>query len=123
LILSLDEHDGRRLAGAVVGREPDPGSGWSGLEESALAETGSLFGRACANALRRWVAVDAVPSPPSFLRDDGAGALAQALRTQAASCDRVLICRGRFHGQGEALNFRILFAPNEGLRKAMETAP
>jgi chemotaxis protein CheC len=123
MILSLDERNGRRLAAALLGREPDPGPEWSGLEKSALAETGNIFGRACANALTRWIHVNSVPSPPSFVRDDGAGALTQALMAQAASCDRVLVGRGQFHRQGETLRFRVLFVPNEGLRKAMETGP
>jgi chemotaxis protein CheC len=122
MVLTFDEENGRQLASSLLGH-PVSGEGeWSDLEKSALTETGNILGCAYMNALTRLIGVDLVPSAPYFIQDYGASVLQQALMAQAMTSDHVLICRTGFHRQGEELNWRVLFVPTTGMRKAMEEA-
>lgn len=122
MILTFDETNGRRLAAALLGREPSATPEWTPLEKSALTETGNILGCAYMNALTRLIDVELVPSPPYFVQDYGASVLQQALVAQAMTCDQALICRTGFHRSNEELNWHVLFLPTLALRKRMEDA-
>jgi len=122
MILTFDEADGRHLAASLLGRPVCEDPEWSPLEQSALTETGNILGCAYMNAITRLIAHKLVPSPPYFIQDYGASVLEQALMAQAMTCDKVLVCRTGFHREGEELNWRVLFVPTEGMRRAMEDA-
>jgi len=122
MILTFDEEDGRNLAATLLSRPPADTPDWSDLEKSALCETGNILGCAYMNALTRLIDAELVPSPPYFVQDFGASVLQQALMEQAATCDRVLICRTGFHQEGQELNWNVFFVPTVGLRSAMNSA-
>lgn len=122
MVLAFDEENGRQLAAILVGAQRAPGGGWSELERSALCETGNILGCAYSNALARWIDCELVPSPPYFVQDFGASVVEQALMTQAAACDRALVCRTGFHRRGKNLNWNVFFIPTSALREAMERA-
>lgn len=122
MILTFDEANGRRLAAALLGREPSTTPEWTPLEKSALTETGNILGCAYVNALTRLIDVELVPAPPHFVQDYGASVLQQALVAQAMTCDLALICRTGFHRTNEELNWHVLFLPTSALRKRMEDA-
>ena len=63
-------------------------------------ETGNILGCAYVNALTRLVGTDLRPSAPYFIQDFGASVLEQALMTQAAAGDSLLLCDIGFHRQG-----------------------
>lgn len=122
MILTFDEENGRQLAASLLSREPPTNPEWDDLEKSALNETGNILGCAYLNALTRLIDAELVPSPPYFLQDYGASVLQQALLEQAATCDQVLICRTRFHREGQELNWNVFFVPTHGMRKSMSEA-
>ncbi|MDZ4778727.1 MAG: chemotaxis protein [Planctomycetia bacterium] len=122
MILTFDDQNGRRLAAALLGREPSVDGEWTALEKSALTETGNILGCAYMNALTRLVDVELVPSPPYFVQDYGASVLEQALVGQAMTCDQAVICRTAFHRADEELNWNVFFLPTLALRKRMENA-
>lgn len=122
MILTFDEHNGRQLAAALLGRSANPQAEWSELEKSALTETGNILGCAYMNAISRLVNHRLVPSAPYFLQDYGASVLQQALLPQALTGDQVLICRTGFHREGMELNWNVLFVPSQKLRTIMGRA-
>jgi chemotaxis protein CheC len=123
MILTFDEHNGRALAAALLGKAPrDPSAPWTELEISAVNETGNILGCAYLNALTRLVAVELVPSPPYFIQDYAASVLDQALAPLAGECDVVTICRTNFRREGQDLNWNVLFIPTPGLRQALSEA-
>lgn len=122
MILTFDEENGRSLAASLLGRDVETSEQWTELEQSALNETGNILGCAYMNALTRLISVELVPTPPYFIQDYGASVLQQALMAQAMTCDKVLICRTRFHREGEALNWNVFFVPTDAMRTAMEDA-
>lgn len=122
MILTFDERNGRRLAASLLNRPISDGREWSELEKSALTETGNILGCAYMNAVTRLINKELVPSAPYFIQDYGASVIQQAVMAQAIAADSVLICRTGFHWRGEELNWRVLFVPTEGMRKAMEQA-
>lgn len=122
MILTFDETNARHLAASLLGRPPGQTAEWSELEKSALAETGNILGCAYMNALTRLIGTELIPSAPYFLQDYGASVLQQALLPQLMTSDRVLVCRTGFHRQGEELNWRVLFVPTDGMRRAMQSA-
>jgi chemotaxis protein CheC len=122
MILAFDNHNGRRLAAALLGQPPSLSPEWTEFEKSALTETGNILGCAYMNALTRLIDVDLMPSAPYFVQDYGASVLQQALLTQAMTSDQVLICRTGFHRGGEELNWWVLFVPTDAMRGAMEEA-
>ncbi len=122
MILTFDEVNGRRLAAAILGREPSTSREWTALEKSALTETGNILGCAYLNALTRLIDVELVPSPPHFVQDYGASVLQQALVAQATTCDLALICRTTFRRADEDLNWNVFFLPTLALRNRMEAA-
>jgi len=89
---------------------------------SALTETGNIVGCAYVSAVTRLIDRQLMPAVPYFIQDYGASVLQQALTAQAAAADAVLICRTRFHHEGEELNWLLLFVPTAALRTAMENA-
>jgi chemotaxis protein CheC len=119
LILMFDELDGRRLAASLLGREVGTEPEWSELEKSALMETGNILGCAYINALTRLIGTDLRPSPPCFLRDFGVSVLEQALMTQAAASDNLLLCEVGFHREGARLDWRVVFVPTPGLQDSL----
>lgn len=122
MILTFDEHNGRQLAAALLGRSANPQAEWSELEKSALTETGNILGCAYMNAISRLVNHRLMPSAPYFLQDYGASVLQQALLPQALTGDQVLICRTGFHREGMELNWNVLFVPSQKLRTIMGRA-
>ena len=122
MILTFDDENGRSLAASLLGREVETSEQWTELEKSALNETGNILGCAYMNALTRLISVELVPTPPYFIQDYGASVLQQALMAQAMTCDKVLICRTRFHREGEELNWNVFFVPTDAMRLAMEEA-
>ncbi len=120
MILSFDEENGRHLAASLLRRPVNPEEQWSDLEKSALCETGNILGCAYMNALTRLIDAELVPTPPYFIQDFGASVLEQALVAQAATCEKVLICRTTFHRQGEELNWRVIFVPTRKMQEMME---
>ena len=121
MILTFDNTNGRQLVASLLASEVNDSPEWSELEKSALTETGNILGCAYMNALTRLIDAELVPSAPYFLQDYGASVLQQALMAQAADCDRALVCRTGFHREGEELNWRVLFVPTDGMRRAMES--
>ncbi|NLX98639.1 MAG: chemotaxis protein [Rhodopirellula sp.] len=122
MILTFDEQNGRQLAASLLRRPVGAGADWSELEKSALTETGNILGCAYMNALTRLIDSELVPSAPYFIQDFAASVVQQALLAQAMTCDRVLICRTGFHREGKELNWRVIFVPTDGMRRAMEDA-
>ena len=122
LILAFDETNGRQLAAILTNEPVNTDPQWSELEKSALNETGNILGCAYMNALTRLIGLELVPSPPCFLQDYGASVLQQALMAQAMTCDQALICRTRFHREGEDLNWHVFFVPTHEMRKHLEDA-
>lgn len=122
MILTFDDENGRSLAAALLGRDVETSEQWTDLEKSALNETGNILGCAYMNALTRLISVELVPTPPYFIQDYGASVLQQALMAQAMTNDKVLICRTRFHREGEELNWNVFFVPTDSMRVAMEEA-
>ena len=122
MILTFDEKNGRQLAASLLRRPVSDSPEWCDLEKSALTETGNILGCAYMNAITRLIDHELVPSPPYFIQDYGASVLQQALMAQALTNDDALVCRTGFHREGEELNWRVLFVPTEGMRRAMESA-
>jgi len=122
MVLTFNEQNGRQLAASLLHIEPSKGPEWSELEQSALTETGNILGCSYMNAITRLIDRPLVPSAPYFLQDYGASVIQQALVTQAAAKDTVLICRTCFKHEDEELNWWLLFVPSLALRTAMEDA-
>jgi chemotaxis protein CheC len=122
MVLTFNEADGRHLAASLLQTEANPGPEWSELEQSALTETGNILTCAYVNALTRLIDRPLSPSAPYFLQDYGMSVVEQALVTQAASREKVLICRTRFRQEDEKLNWWLFFVPSLALRTAMENA-
>jgi chemotaxis protein CheC len=122
MILIFDNDDARQLAASLLGRRAGSTPQWSPMEQSALVETGNILGCAYMNALVRLIDAELVPSPPYFLQDYAASVLQQALLAPAMVDDRVLICQTGFRRGGQQLDWRVVFIPTEGMRKAMEEA-
>ena len=120
LILTFDETNGRKLASTLIGREVETDVPWNDLEKSALNETGNILGCAYMNALTRLINIELVPSPPYFIQDYGASVLEQAIMEQAATSDKALICRTRFHQEGNTLDWNVFFIPTPSLREAID---
>ncbi len=120
IILMFDDLNGRQLAASLLGRGPGTEPEWSELEKSALMETGNILGCAYVNALTRLVGMDLRPSAPYFIQDFGASVLEQALVTQAAAGDSVLLCDIGFHCQEGKLDWRVVFVPTPGLQELLE---
>ena len=122
MILTFDERSGRELAAALLHRPVETSPDWTDLEKSALMETGNILSGAYMNSLTRLLGIELVPQAPTFIQDYGASVIQQALMGQAATCDRVLICRTSFRNDGRNLNWNVFFVPTVGMRKAMERA-
>jgi chemotaxis protein CheC len=122
LILLFDEVNGRRLAASLLGRSAPTEPEWTELEKSALMETGNILGCAYVNALSRLIDQELLPSAPYFIQDYGASVLQQAIMSQAALDDRLLICEIGFHRKGERLDWRVVFVPTPGLQAALAAA-
>lgn len=120
MILAFDEESGRQLAASLLERPVSRDEEWSAIEESALCETGNIFGCAYMNALTRVVGVGLVPTPPYFIQDYAASVIQQALASQAIDCEKVLVCRTAFRHHGEELNWRVIFVPTKKMRDLME---
>jgi len=120
IILMFDDMNGRQLAASLLGREVGTDPEWSELEKSALMETGNILGCAYVNALTRLVGMDLRPSPPYFIQDFGASVLQQALMTQAAVGDNLLLCDIAFRRNGGKLDWRVVFVPTPGLQESLE---
>ena len=119
MILTFDDESGRKVAANILRREIATTPEWTELEQSAIKETGNILGCAYMNAITRLINHELVPSPPMFVQDYGASVLQQALMLQAADSEQVLICRTRFHRDGEELSWNVFFMPNAALRDAM----
>jgi chemotaxis protein CheC len=120
LILAFDEQGGRQLAASLLGTVPGTEPEWSNIEKSALAETGNILGCAYVNAISRFIGTDLSPSAPYFIQDYGASVLAQAVTTQALTCDTLLLCEIGFHRESEKLDWRVVFVPTQGMKNAMQ---
>ncbi len=120
IILMFDDRSGRQLAASLLGRQAGDEPEWSELEKSALMETGNILGCAYLNALTRLVGMDLRPSPPCFIQDFGASVLQQALMTQAAAGNSLLLCDIGFQRKGETLDWRVVFVPTPGLQASLE---
>ena len=120
LILVFDEPGGRQLAASLLRREAGTEPEWSDIEKSALTETGNILGCAYVNALSRLIGTDLAPSAPYFIQDFGASVLQQAVMTQALTSDILLLCEIGFHREGEALDWRVVFVPTQGMQDAMQ---
>ena len=83
-------------------------------------ETGNILGCAYVSALARLVGQDLHPSPPWFIQDFGASVVQQALMTQAATGNSLMLCDIGFHRNGGKLDWRIIFVPTPGLQAALE---
>jgi chemotaxis protein CheC len=119
IVLMFDELNGRQLAASLLGRAAGNEPEWSELEKSALMETGNILGCAYVNALTRLIGMDLRPSAPYFIQDFGASVLEQALMSQAALGDNLLLCDIGFHRQGSRLDWRVVFVPTPGLQESL----
>jgi chemotaxis protein CheC len=122
LILMFDEFDGRQLAASLAQRPVCNGPKWTDIEISALNETGNILGCAYMNALTKLVDVELIPSVPYFLCDFGASVIEQALMSQVASMDKILVCNTTFRRDGEDLKWNVIFIPSDRLRTKLEVA-
>lgn len=122
LIVMFDDVNGRQLAASLLGREAGVEAEWSELEKSALMETGNILGCAYVNALTRLIDRDLHPSAPYFIQDFGASVLQQAMMTQVAMSDEVLLCEIGFHRKGGRLDWRVVFVPTPALQTALTRA-
>ncbi len=122
LILAFDETNGRKLAASLLQREPNRDPDWSDLEKSAVMETGNILASAYLNELTRLAGRKLVPSAPQFVQDFGASVLEQALIMQAMTSDEVMVSRTRFAFNSEEVNWKLLFFPDEELRRALHQA-
>jgi chemotaxis protein CheC len=122
LILMFDEPNGRQLAASLLGRSPTAQPEWSELEKSALMETGNILGCAYVNALTRLIGKDLHPSAPYFIQDFAASVLQQAVVTQAAASDSLLLCEIVFRREGNKLDWRVVFVPSPGLQESLQTS-
>ena len=120
LILMFDNLNGRQLAASLLGREVGAEPEWSEAEKSALMETGNILGCAYVNALTRLIADGLRPSPPYFIQDYAASVLQQALMTQAAASDSLLLCEIGFHRKGAKLDWRVVFVPTPALQDSLQ---
>jgi chemotaxis protein CheC len=119
IVLMFDEVDGRHFAASLLGRKAGAGPEWSELEKSAIMETGNILGCAYVNALTRLIGTDLRPSPPCFIQDFAASVLQQALLTQAAASDSLLLCDIGFHQKAGKLDWRVVFVPAPGLQESL----
>ncbi len=119
LILAFDDENGRKLAATLLQREPNDQPEWSDLEKSAVMETGNILASAYLNELTRLADRKLVPSAPYFVQDFGASVLQQALMIQAMTSDHVMVSRTRFEFNSQAVNWKLLFFPDEELRQAL----
>jgi len=122
MVLAFDEVDGRRLAAMLLNRPVATTPEWNELEQSALCETGNILSCAYLNALTRLLGCDLVPSPPYFVQDYAAGVIEQVLMMQAATSDRVLLCRTRFHREDAELDCHVFFVPGSEMRLRLDQA-
>ncbi len=122
LIVMFDDVNGRQLAASLLGREAAGEGAWDDLEQSALMETGNILGCAYVNALTRLIDQDLRPSAPYFIQDFGASVLQQAMMTQAAMADDVVLCEIAFHRKGKKLDWRVVFVPTPALHAALARA-
>jgi chemotaxis protein CheC len=120
IVLMFDDRSGRQLAASLLGCAPGTELEWSELEKSALMETGNILGCAYVNALTRLVGMDLHPSPPCFIQDFGSSVLEQALMSQAAAGDNLMLCDVGFHRQGSKLDWRVVFVPTPELQASLE---
>jgi chemotaxis protein CheC len=118
MVLTFDEENGRNLAAALLRRQAGTGD-WTELEQSALNETGNILSCAYMNALTRLIDAQLVPSPPLFIQDFGACVLEQAVLSQVADADEVMVCRTGFHREGQKLSWHVIFVPSQPLRTAL----
>jgi len=120
IILMFDDLNGRQLAASLLGCAVGTDAEWSELEKSALMETGNILGCAYVNALTRLIGMDLRPSAPYFIQDFAASVLQQALMTQAAAGDSLLLCDIGFHRRGDTLDWRVVFVPSPGLQELLQ---
>jgi chemotaxis protein CheC len=118
MVLTFDDENGRNLAAALLNRPAGTGE-WNQLEQSALNETGNILSCAYMNALTRLINAQLVPSPPLFIQDYGASVLEQAVLSQVADADEVMVCRTGFHREGQKLSWNVIFVPSLALRAAL----
>ena len=119
MVLTFDDENGRELAASLLCRTPGTGDEWNDLEKSALNETGNILSCAYMNALTRLINAQLVPSPPMFIQDYGASVLEQAVLQQMGDGDEVMVCRTRFHREGNTLNWHVIFVPSLHLRSSL----
>jgi chemotaxis protein CheC len=120
LIMIFDDVNGRQLAASLLDRDVGTEPEWSELEKSALMETGNILGCAYVNALTRLIDRDLRPSAPYFVQDFGASVLQQALTSQAAASDSLLLCEIGFQRKGGTLDWRVVFVPTPGLQASLQ---
>ncbi len=105
LLLALPERDAEALAG-LLGFPRDPASGWSGLAESALLESGNIAGSAFVTAVAALVGERLLLTVPSLARGSGR-ACVEGLVAHAGS----IALAARFSCAAPALEGLILVMP------------
>jgi chemotaxis protein CheC len=108
LILALPERDAEVLA-AVLGFPPAADSGWTGMAESALMESGNIVGSAFVSAVGTLVNQKLLLSVPSFARGSGRSCV-ERLVAHAGSV--ALATRFTWTGTHGALEGLILVMPD-----------
>lgn len=112
LILVFDDEHARRLIECLLHRPGKPANEWTPLEWSALSETGNVFASAYLNAMTKLTGQRFLPSPPQTFCDYAGSVLEQAVLSQAASTDDVLLCRTTMASASDAIHFLSLFVPS-----------
>ena len=120
LILVFDDVNGRKLAAALTGKEETADGPWTPLEQSALMETGNIFGSSYFGELCRLTDKTLLPTAPFFVQDYGASVLEQVLMVHAATSERVLVSRTRFEFESRRVNWNVVFLADPALRQSWD---
>ncbi len=109
LLLVLPERDAEALA-EVLGFPPSAGTGWSGMSESALLESGNIAGSAFVTAVGTIVGEKLLLSVPTLARGSGRACI-ERLVTHAGSVALATRFSATGAGGGPALEGLILVMP------------
>ncbi len=110
-LLTVDDAGATTLASMFLNRPSQPSSVWREIECSVLMETGNILGSAYLSALSQLTGVRLFPTPPTMLRDFVHCVLQQAVMSQLAQADQVVLARTCFQQQGIRADWNMLFVP------------
>lgn len=122
LLLAFDDANAGNLIGSLLNRPVKSSGNWNNLEQSALAETGNIIGSVYLNSMTELTGCRLWPTPPQVLRDYAMSMIEQAVMTQAAYDDRIMLCKTRFECQGQHVQWSLVLVPSPELMRLIETS-